>query len=175
MPYQTLLEKATPMHFLLTSTPWVTQILHSMIVVWVLYCVKCFFEVKIVRISVLLYLLWHLFLSFLAPFFLKSTRFWQRMNLNQHQNLYDLQRNFKGFLWDFYDISMWFLWESCGIPMGCSRCFYAISLGLLWDSKRISMGFSWYSSRIFMIFLWEFYDNSIGVVWDLNMICMGFL
>ena len=33
----------------------------------------------------------------------------------------------------FYGITIGFLWDSYGIPMGLPGCFYDISIKLLWD------------------------------------------
>jgi len=65
---------------------------------------------------------------------------------------------------DFYGISMIFLWDFFGIPMGFPMIFLLdfsySSMVLLW----ISIGFLWDFHDISMIFLWDYYGISMGVL-----------
>jgi hypothetical protein len=54
----------------------------------------------------------------------------------------------------FHVISMIFLWDFCGIPVGFPWYFYDIffgtTIGFLWDADGISMGFLWGFKRMSM-------------------------
>ena len=78
------------------------------------------------------------------------------------------------FSWDFlvapmliHAISMIFLWDFCGIPLGFPWYFYDIALGLLLDFYGMPMVFLWYFYWIPMV--------SIGCLWDIQGISMMFL
>ena len=149
------------------SSAWATLILNSMFVLGVHYCVQLLPGAKIVKMS-------------------KSkgfSKWWTSAN----QGIY------VGFLWNFYWISMiflWydgmtigFLWDSYGISMVFLWCFYDISMGFLWDVWGKSMVFLWdffvvpmlfpcyiydLSMGISVGFPWDFYDISMGLLWDVN-------
>ena len=75
------------------------------------------------------------------------------------------------FLWNFYwipvgfhGISMIFLWDYYWISMGCRLYFYGIPMGIQKDVCGIYIGILWAFHDVSMIFLVDFYGISEGML-----------
>ena len=130
------------------GTPSATLIFNSMFVVGVLYCVQLFF-----------FNVWflqnHVLLSFAVAFASYLVQFsWHPL-----LDFYGVSMGFFiKFIWNFYVISMVFLWYS----MVCLKVCLWQSVVFLWSFKRMSMRFPLDSYGVSMVFLWYFYGISLG-------------